>query len=164
MGGNGSNCPDATICESSESSSNMSDGSCVTPRYTVNSNGTVSDDVTTLVWQQALSMDPCPADDILTADGNQTGCTWAHAQTYCQGLTLDGTGWRTPALAELFSLVEAGGNPTIDTTAFPSVPAIWLWTSTADNSNANNGWAVNFFGGSTESNESSDRYLVLCVR
>lgn len=113
---------------------------CVAPKYTPNTDGTVTDNVTGLVWQQPVAMSPCPA------DGN--GCTFAGAQTYCQMLSLGGesSGWRLPTLSELFSLVEFGSSlPNIDPTAFPNAPTAVFWTSSPYETGG--AWVVDFGGG-----------------
>ena len=64
------------------------------PRFVDNGNGTVTDNLTGLVWQQSPS---------------STYRTWADALTYCTDLTLGGyTDWRLPNLNELESVVNRG--------------------------------------------------------
>ena len=71
------------------------------PSYTDNGDGTVSDDVTGLIWEQD------PSDETYSFDD---------AQTYCETLELGGSDdWRTPSLKELFSISDFGsGWPYID--------------------------------------------------
>lgn len=65
--------------------------------YVDNNNGTVTDQGTRLMWQQA--------DDGKTRD-------WQEAQTYCENLSLAGhQDWRLPSLSELTSLWEERENP-----------------------------------------------------
>ena len=85
--------------------------------YTVNGDGTVTDDLTDLMWQQA---EPAGAP------------TWAAAQTYCTNLTLaTHSDWRLPTFIELVSIVDYSQNaPAISPTAFPSAPGLDFWSST----------------------------------
>jgi hypothetical protein len=80
-------------------------------RLVDNHDGTVTDTVTHLIWQQVG----------MTAGTN--GVTnQATAVTYCQGLSLGNlpTGWRLPAIKELTSIVdyESQTQPAIDTAMF----------------------------------------------
>ncbi len=69
--------------------------------YSDNGNGTVTDNITGLMWQQA-------------DDGEERN--WDDAKAYCEGLTLAGhSDWRLPNRHELFQLVDKGRyHPAID--------------------------------------------------
>jgi len=92
------------------------------PRFTDNGDGTVTDNVTGLVWTQ-------------NADLSGTK-SWNDALTYCNGLSLAGhDDWRLPNMRELHSLIDYGradpalpaGHPFTDVQSGP----IWgYWTST----------------------------------
>ena len=77
-----------------------------------NSDGTITDTSTGLMWQKA------------TAPGTYT---WEQALTYCENLTLPAGGysdWRLPNRNELQSIVDYSRyNPAIDTTFFPGTVA-----------------------------------------
>ncbi|MCB9079256.1 MAG: DUF1566 domain-containing protein [Anaerolineaceae bacterium] len=74
------------------------------PSYTANGDGTVTDNVTGLMWQQ-------------TPDTNGNGAitaadkmTYDQAQTYCDNLTLAGhDDWRLPSIKQLYSLIDFNG-------------------------------------------------------
>jgi hypothetical protein len=134
------------------------DASAPAGRYVVTSggtgNGTVYDTKTKLTWQQTVP---------------STAYTWANAKTYCAGVgaSLGGTGWRLPTCKELQTIVDdSQTNPSIDTTAFPSTPAAWFWSSSpvagspsyAWLVNFNNGYTYNFYDGFTDTDS------VRCVR
>jgi len=62
--------------------------------YTDNGDGTVTDNVTGLMWQQVVST---------------TTYNWAQALAYCPKLTLAGhSDWRLPSRIELVSIVDLG--------------------------------------------------------
>ncbi len=73
--------------------------------YTDNGGGTVTDNVTGLIWQQ-------------TPDSGSL--SWAQAQAYCEALSLGGLeDWRMPSLKELFSISNfSAGWPYLDQTYF----------------------------------------------
>jgi hypothetical protein len=64
------------------------------PSYKINGNGTITDNVTGLMWQQT--------------DGGEM--TFERALVYCDTLTLAGyTDWRLPTNHELFSILNQSG-------------------------------------------------------
>ena len=102
-------------------------------RYTLTT-VTVVDTRTMLTWQRTVST---------------STYTWPNATAYCQGLNLLGTGWRLPTVKELQSLVDIRAvNPAIDTTAFPSTPVDYFWSSSPHVLDAGRVWAVSFNDGS----------------
>jgi hypothetical protein len=119
--------------------------------YTDNGDGTVTDNVTGLMWQQAV-----PA----------TKSAWADAVAYCQALTLAGHGdWRLPSMIELASIVDYGReNPSIDPTCFPSTPASWFWSSSLFAGSSSSAWSVYFSSGGVSDNVVSNTLSVRCVR
>jgi len=75
-----------------------------TPAYTGHGDGTVTDNVTGLMWQQSPDADG--DGDIDAADK----LTYATAETYCETLTLAGhADWRLPDIKQLYSLIEFSG-------------------------------------------------------
>jgi hypothetical protein len=73
--------------------------------YTDNGDQTVTDNVTGLMWQQAI------------APGTYS---YAAALAYCPTLTLGGhSDWRLPSIIELISLVDYGSSTAINGTYFP---------------------------------------------
>jgi Protein of unknown function (DUF1566) len=58
------------------------------------------------------------------------------------------TGWRLPNVKELASLADKGcQSPAIDSTAFPSTPSSWYWSSSPYVGYSGNAWNVGFGGG-----------------
>ncbi len=120
--------------------------------YTVVGDGTVRDNVTGLVWQQA------------TPSGTYT---WQQAKDYCSALTLPGCGWRLPSRIELVSLVDftkASPGPTIDTTAFPGTASDWYWPSSPLAGSSSGAWIVSFLSGPTGNGDVASTGRVRCVR
>jgi hypothetical protein len=114
-------------------------------RFTINADGTVTDNMTHLTWQQAASA---------------TTYTWANAQTYCTG------GWRLPNIRELQSIVDERERTwsAIDHTAFPSTPNVWFWSASPYASDVNYAWAVGFNDGHTGYLIVTSDLRVRCVR
>lgn len=73
--------------------------------FTDNGDGTVTDNVTNLIWEQTP---------------NSGHSSWPEAQDYCESLTLGSQDdWRMPSLKELFSISNfSTGWPYLDTTYF----------------------------------------------
>jgi hypothetical protein len=122
--------------------------------YADRGDGTVSDAVTGLTWQQSV-----PA----------ARFGWSQAISYCSGLTLAGRAdWRLPTYVELLSLVDySQSTPAIDGTFFPNTPADFFWTATPLVGMANGAWFVNLTSGSSSDyphNDVSNMYAVRCVR
>ena len=118
-------------------------------RYTM-TGGTVFDTKTKLTWQQTV-----PA----------TKYAWAAAKTYCQTLSLAGTGWRLPTRKELQTIVDySQKSPSIDATAFPATPAEAFWSSSPVAGSTTVAWSIYFIIGLTYSFVVADPNEVRCVR
>lgn len=122
------------------------------PSLTVNANGTVTDNVTGLMWQR---------------EDDNTGRTWDEAVNYCSGLGLAGySDWRLPSKKELVSILDLGTfSPAINTTAFPGTDAEYYWSSTTyAYYDAAYAWRVSFGSGFVHGYDKSIGSLVRCVR
>jgi len=95
-----------------------------------NNNGTVTDNITGLMWQQ---------------DGS-TQRNWSDALSYCDSSILDDyDDWRLPDMNELQSLVDYGRyNPSID--PIFDAESFRYWSSTTDINDPFYAWYVNFDG------------------
>jgi cytochrome c553 len=154
--------------------------------FTDNGDGTITDEVTGLMWQQQIDYELRP---------------WLGAIEYCEGLELAGhDDWRLPNVKEGVSLVDYNRfAPTIDEAFFPNTPSerfFWLSTSDAlknaqeqsdlffnpfppdspprkevriaandivDHGN-NIGWAMEFIAGSAWRYTKNQEFYVRCVR
>ena len=103
------------------------------PFFVVNGNGTVSDTLTGLMWQQA--------------DGGEM--TIENATTYCSTLSLGGySNWRLPSAHEAFSILNhQNNNPALNTTVFTTSTAEYWWTSDKQANDNAKIWCTNAGGG-----------------
>ena len=103
------------------------------PSFTNNNNGTITDNVTGLMWQQV--------------DGGEM--TIENATTYCDNLVLGGfSDWRLPTPIESFSILNhQNSNPAINTTYFSLTAAEYWWTSIFENNSTTKVWCTNAGGG-----------------
>jgi hypothetical protein len=112
------------------------------PRFTDNGNGTITDNLTGLIWLQ---------------DANRGGTmTWAEALTYCNSLEADGESladgsvagdWRLPNAKELLRLVDFGNyNPALPTGhPFTNVQtSYWSSTTAAYSDTDGHAWHVTY--------------------
>ena len=119
--------------------------------YTDNGDGTITDNVTSLMWQKTV-----PAATYAYAD----------AVTYCATLTLGGYGgWRLPSFIELVSIVDYEvSSPSINI-IFPSTPSAYFWSETAVGGSTSKVWAVFFANGTNGTVDTSiGMDNVRCVR
>jgi hypothetical protein len=120
--------------------------------YTINSDGTVTDGVTHLMWQQAVPT---------------TTYSWTDASAYCGGLTLGGhRDWYLPTEIQLISLLDdsVASGPTIDATVFPDTPQEYFWSSIPMTASTDNAWLIDFNQGSAYSAAVTVLDYVRCVR
>ena len=101
--------------------------------FTDNGDGTITDNVTGLMWQKV--------------DAGEM--TWENAVNNAGAVTTGGySDWRLPTRAELAGLVDdTRHEPAIDTALFPGVQPRWHWTSTPTAWSASAAWCVLFGDG-----------------
>jgi hypothetical protein len=127
--------------------------------YSDNYDGTVTDNVTGLMWQQTLP----------TAK-----LAWSAARNHCATLMLSGyADWRLPSYIELVSLVDYGAaipwkNAAVNATYFPGTPQDYFWSSTPFAAKPTAltpaAWFVDFTSGSTQEDILTDMNWPRCVR
>lgn len=103
------------------------------PAFDIPGDGTVTDTVTGLQWQQT--------------DGGEM--TVENARIYCDTLTLAGfTDWRLPTAHEAFSIMNHDRtNPALDQTVFTVTGAEYWWTSDRQVNDSTKIWVTNSGGG-----------------
>ncbi|MEI7830575.1 MAG: DUF1566 domain-containing protein [Prolixibacteraceae bacterium] len=103
------------------------------PSYTDLGNGTVTDNITGLMWQKV--------------DGGEM--TFENSASYSKNLTLGGfSDWRLPTSHELFCLNNFDKvNPALDVTYFSKTAAEYWWTTDLRADLSTNVWVVNAGGG-----------------
>jgi hypothetical protein len=106
----------------------------INPPFFINhQNGTVTDTVTGLMWQQT--------------DGGEMA--HPNAILYCNELSLGGySDWRLPTAQELFTILNhQHTNPAHDNTYFTATAAEYWWSSNDQSNDPNKAWATNAGGG-----------------
>jgi hypothetical protein len=113
--------------------------------------GTVYDTETKLTWQQTAS------------SGTYV---WNGSKTVCASVSLNGSGWRQPTMAELSTLIDfrATAAPFTDTTAFPGTPSALFWSITSVTGSTTQAWAVDFSNGFGNATDTTKTGYVRCVR
>ena len=125
-----------------------------TMHFTDNSNGTITDDVTGLMWRQ---------------EDDDVGKNWEESLIFCESLDLGGhTDWRLPDIKEIRSIADnTRFNPGIDTTYFPGTDwPYWLsyWSSSTLVSDDDYAWGVTFDYGNVSPRGKHTYQNVRCVR
>ena len=126
-------------------------GETTTQSFTDHGDGTVTDNVTGIMWQQE-------------DDGSTR--VWQDALAYCEELDLTGyTDWRLPDEKELRSLVDnTRYTPAIDTTYFPGTNSSCYWSSSHCADYLGYAWAVYFHDGDVGGVHKGYYEYVRCVR
>jgi Protein of unknown function (DUF1566)/Secretion system C-terminal sorting domain len=116
-----------------------------------NGNGTTTDKLTNLIWQQI------PFSDSLT---------WEQALVSAEALTLAGfSDWRLPNIKELQSISEETfGNPSISPTYFSGVTTGHYWSSTSLPNQTTRAWYLDNLFGITTYEPKTSRLRFVCVR
>ncbi len=124
----------------------------VGPMFQDNDNGTVPDFATGLTWQQSDAH-------------NGSGRNHSAAITYCDGLSLAGSGWRLPEIKELSSIIDLRGyNPSVDLHYFPGMKPSGYWSASSFADLVSNAWRVDFDNGYDHDISKGSTDYVRCVR
>jgi hypothetical protein len=120
-------------------------------RFTDNEDGTITDNLTGLIWQKIH-----PASLM----------TWEEALVYAYELSLAGHGdWRIPNVKELQSLnITSIFKPSFDKNYFTNVLSGNYWSSTTLVNSTTKAWDINVDYGIVSYNEKAVKEFVLCVR
>jgi hypothetical protein len=130
---------------------NISVPTTIANHFTDNGNGTITDNLTQLIWQKAP---------------NTAVLTWENALAYAENLSLaSATDWRLPNIKELQSLNdESVTNPSANTTFFPTIGVHNYWSSTSLPNQTTKSWYWNTQFGITTYDTKTNSNYVLCVR
>jgi len=157
------------------------------PRFTDNSNGTITDNLTGLIWLKNAN---CPMiaktwqealDNVtsLNSDGTMAGPPVPPTKTDCGDTSNAGshqTDWCLPNIRELFSLVDfaflgpaisnaAGTGRGSDSDPFSTFQTVsFYWSSTTDAFFSDSAWVVNFETGGVSLDTKNTNWFVLAVR
>ncbi len=131
-------------------------------RYTVHGNGTVTDTITGLIWQQC-SMGQTGSE---CSVGSATIHTWDTALQLADADNAAGySDWRLPNKAELQSLVAYDRyNPSINTVVFPNTASANYWSSSPYAVYGSISWVVGFYDGYDGNYNRDYNYHVRLVR
>lgn len=105
------------------------------PRFTDHRDGTITDNLTGLMWVQA------PHD----LDGNSEYQTWNNAIDYCNGLTHAGhSDWRLPNVREIQSLIDYGRyEPALPSEhPFTGIQSSGYWSGSTNMGTTEAAWSV----------------------
>ncbi len=145
------------------------------PSYTDNSDYTITDNVTGLMWQKCSVGQTNDA----SCSGTATTYNWYEATgtadaTYnaggatdvCGSLSLAGnTDWRLPNPFELMLIVDNEiYNPSINSTYFPATVSSYYWSATTGAGNTSDAWGVYFGNGYVGYGNGASPSYVRCVR
>lgn len=123
----------------------------VPQRFTDNGNGTVTDNLTDLMWVQVC---------------NSATSTWEDAILLSEYNTTAGySDWRLPNIKELHSLNdEKRFQPSVNSTAFPNLPISKFWSSTTLQNQSTKAWYYDNQYGITTYDVKSALHYVMMVR
>jgi len=126
----------------------------ITNHFTDNGDGTITDNLTQLVWQKIP---------------NANLVTWEEAITYAEGLTLaNALDWRLPNIKELQSITnELTTNPSVFAPYFSNLGVHNYWSSTTlkpNTQNPSSAWYWSTQYGITAYGSKTSTNYVLCVR
>ena len=128
------------------------------PRFSDNGNGTVTDNLTGLIWLKDANCAE-PVAEVVKG----SGVTWANALVWSNNLANGNCGlqdgstagqWRLPTVNELQSMInvrEPKSAQWLSAQGFANLPASALyWSSTTSARDIGNAWILNMYGGSSD--------------
>ncbi len=135
------------VCTAANPNANVAE-STPTSAFTDNGNGTVTHNLTGLIWKRCAEGQTWNGS---TCTGDATLFSWANALIQAKNASFaDQTDWRLPNLKELESIVESCGlDPSINQTLFPATPASYFWSGSTYVPSPAYAWIVDFYNGNT---------------
>ncbi|MBP7281882.1 MAG: DUF1566 domain-containing protein [Leptospiraceae bacterium] len=108
----------AVTCTATHLGQDAQQSKTISRSYSVNGDGTVTDNVTGLVWQRCTR----GQNNDSTCSGNATTSNWSTTGSYCTSLNLASKTWRLPTLKELSTMVDfRSSQPPVDPVIFPGL-------------------------------------------
>ncbi|MFZ3011702.1 MAG: DUF1566 domain-containing protein [Minisyncoccia bacterium] len=134
----------------------------IAPAYVDNSNGTISDGATGLMWKKCSE----GKTGVSCETGADTTKTWTEALAVCEADTTGGyTDWRLPNIRELLSIVDYGtAEPAINSLFNSQSDYYWSSTTYLYPGFQNFAWNVGFHDGYANGDDKTDSDFVRCVR
>ena len=131
-------------------------------RYTINNDGTVTDNLTNLMWLQ------CSLGQDLSnnCSGDASTYTWQEALVAAYAYELNSnTDWRLPNIKELESLVAIDRyDPAINSTVFPNTSSAKFWSSSPSLDVSTGAWRLGFTYGQQQYGARTEKNHVRLVR
>ena len=130
---------------------NISIPTTIANHFTDNGNGTITDNLTQLIWQK---------------NPNTTVQTWENALAYAENISLGtATDWRLPNIKELQSLNEESvTNPSVNVVFFSTIGVHNYWSSTSLPNQTTKAWYWNTQFGITTYDTKTNTNYVICVK
>jgi hypothetical protein len=130
---------------------NTKPATVITDRFKDNGDGTITDNLTGLIWQQIQSPNTL---------------TWEEALVYASGLSLAGkSDWRLPDIKEIQSLNDVKqSKPSFNKNFFTGVLSGNFWSSTTMQNVTTKAWDINVDYGIVSYSDKTLKENVLCVR
>jgi hypothetical protein len=128
----------------------VSEPTVIQNHFTDNGNGTITDNITNLVWQKVP---------------NTNTLTWGDALDYAEGLELgNNANWRLPNIKEIQSISEVGFiNPSVNTNFFTISGTKKFWSSTSLPNQTTKAWYWDTQFGITTYDLKTNSNYVICV-
>ena len=131
-------------------------------RFTNNSDGTITDSITGLIWKRCSE----GLNGALCESGAAASFTWQEALKAGSSSSFAGkSDWRLPNIKELASIVERQCTmPAINEIVFPATPTMSFWSSTPYDANPAFAWNIYFPYGISDGNNKEYKFFVRLVR
>jgi hypothetical protein len=135
-------------------------------RFTDHGDGTVTDEVSQLMWSRCAAGQSWRAGNCA---GAATRLSWADAQAWAQDLNRSGRAffndWRLPSVRELATVTEVRcRNPRIDLAQFPGTPAAGFWSGNARPGSEDKAYLMDFSAAGVSFDAKSAAHHVRLVR
>jgi hypothetical protein len=137
-----------------------------TERFTINTDGTVVDKLTGLMW---MSCSVGQTWDGVTCTGKSDDLSWEQTDAARNRLNTaryaGHADWRVPVITELASIVELRCfHPRVNVSVFPATPAVLFWSSMEKQGDADLAFTLDFGGGAAAATRKQKEGALRLVR